>query len=326
MPTIPRKLKKGDTIRVVAPSRSLCIVMPGNREIATRRLEALGLTVTFSEHVEEMDDFRSSSIASRVADLHAAFADPSVVAVITVIGGFNCNQLLPYLDWDLIRANPKIFIGYSDTTALQNAMLAKADLVTYSGPAYSTFAQELHFEYTLEYFVKCLFEKEPFTVGVAPAWTDDAWWSDQQDRHPIPNEGRWTLAAGEAEGTIIGGNIGTLELLQGTPYFPHVENAILFLEDDEESRYVGFDRLFESLLQVLPLSSIRGIVFGRFQKVSAVTRKMMETLIATRPQLANIPIIGNADFGHTSPLFTFPIGGRARIVAAPGKETIELWN
>lgn len=324
MAFIPNKLQKGDVARIIAPSHSLAIISNEVRKIATGRLESLGLVVTFGQHGEEKDEFTSSSIASRVADLQAAFTDPKVKAIFCVIGGFNCNQLLSHLDWELIRSNPKIFIGYSDITALQNAMLARANLVTYSGPVYSTFGQKLYFDYTLEYFRKCLFETTPFRAIPAKEWTDDAWYLNQDDRHPIPNDGYWALSPGEAEGVIIGGNLSTLQLLQGTPYFPAVKDIILFIEDDEESQYHHFDRLFESLLQAMPVECIRGIVLGRFQRKSAITREHLETLVRVRPQLAGIPIIANADFGHTSPIITFPIGGLARIVAREDKAEIAI--
>lgn len=313
MPTIPKKLESGDTIRVIAPSLSMGIIAPDNRAIANERLRQLGLTITFGAHVEEIDEMKSSSIASRVADLHEAFADPKVKGVFAVIGGFNVNQLLRYIDWDSIRKNPKMFIGYSDTTALQNAILAKADLATYSGPAYSTFGQKLHFEYTLDYFKKCLMSEAPYTIEPAKEWTDDTWYLDQDKRVPIPNDGWWPLAEGQAEGTVIGGNLCTFNLLQGTEFFPDLSNSILFIEDDAETDYIHFDRDLESLLSVPSARSIRGIVIGRFQKKSEMTREKLERLIAIRPYLARIPIVANADFGHTSPIITFPIGGEARL-------------
>lgn len=324
MGTIPKKLQKGDTVRVVAPSHSLAIISKEVWEIATRRLESLGLVVTFGKHVEEKNEFISSAIASRVADLHTAFEDPKVKAIFSVIGGFNCNQLLPYLDWELIKNNPKIFIGYSDTTALLNAMLARANLVTYSGPAYSTFGQKLHFDYTLQYFKKCLFEADPFNVISTPSWTDDAWFLNQDDRHPVLNTGYWVFSQGEAEGVIVGGNLSTIQLLQGTLYFPATNNVILFLEDDSESQYHHFDRQFESLLQAMSIKNICGIVFGRFQNKSAISQKQMEWLVRIRPQLANIPIVANADFGHTSPIITFPVGGTARLIARESGAEIKI--
>ncbi len=135
----PGKLKQGDEVRVVAPSRSLSIIGKEVQEIANKRFEELGLKLTFGKHVKEIDEFNSSSIQSRVEDLHEAFSDNNVKAVITVIGGFNSNQLLKYIDWNLIKDNPKIFLGYSDITALNNSIFSKTGLVTYSGPHYSTF-------------------------------------------------------------------------------------------------------------------------------------------------------------------------------------------
>ncbi|MGB7957426.1 MAG: S66 peptidase family protein [Minisyncoccia bacterium] len=310
---IPEKLKAGDIIRVVAPSSSMGIISDGNMAIANDRFKELGLTVTFGKGAKEMDDVRSSPIATRVADLHGAFADPNVKAIFAVIGGFNCNQLLRYLDWDLIRKNPKIFIGYSDTTALQNAISAKTGLVTYSGPAYSTFGQKLHFEYTMDYFKKCLMSDAPYEIDPSPEWTDDQWYLDQENRVGAPNGGWMRIAEGEAEGTIAGGNLCTLNLLQGTEYFPDISNTVLFIEDDEEADYNHFDRDLESLLSLLAAKTVRGIVIGRFQKKSGMTEAMVKRLIAIRPYLQGIPIVANADFGHTSPIFTFPIGGEVKL-------------
>jgi len=185
MITYPSKLKKGDEVRVIAPSRSLSIVSKEIRQTANKRFADLGLKLTFGKHIEESDDFVSSSIESRIEDLHDAFADKNVKAIITVIGGFNSNQLLKYLDWDLIKKNPKIFCGYSDITALNNAIFAKTGLVSYSGPHYSTFGQELYFDYTLEYFKKCLLSDEPFEIKPSEEWTDDHWFRNQKERSPI---------------------------------------------------------------------------------------------------------------------------------------------
>ncbi len=315
MARIPKKLTPGDMVRVIAPSQSLAIISADTRSIATKRLEDLGLKVTFGERVSEHDEHHSSSIESRIADLHAAFSDPEVAGIFTVIGGFNCNQLLKYIDWNLVGANPKAFTGYSDTTALQHAMLAKADLVTYSGPAYSTFGQKLHFDYTLDMFTKCLMQDQPFTVPTAPEWTDDEWYLDQDARMPIKSDGPWVLQDGEAEGHILGGNLGTHRLLHGTEYMPALAGSILFIEDDAAANYNDFDRNFEALLMQPGADKIRGIVIGRFQKASGMTKERVERVIALRPQLAGIPVIANADFGHTSPIFTFPIGGSAKISA-----------
>lgn len=326
MPIVPPKLRRGDTVRVIAPSMSLAVIGEANRPIADTRFAELGLTVTFGEHVLERDGLDSSSVASRIADLHAAFADPTVNGILTVIGGFNSSSLLPQLDWSLIAANPKVFCGYSDITALQAAMLARADLVTYSGPHWSTFGMQHHLDYTLRAFTDCLFSTEPLDVLPARTWTDDAWYADQDDRHPHPNDGWWVLGEGEAAGRILGGNLSTFTLLHGTPYLPSLNGSIVFIEDDYESKPHHFDRNLVSLLQQPGFADVRGLVIGRFQRDSGMTRSLLEEIVATKPELSLLPVVANVDFGHTNPMITFPIGGEATVTATPEDAAIRIWG
>jgi muramoyltetrapeptide carboxypeptidase len=175
-------------------------------DLISRRFAKLELEVTFGDHVDERDAFDSSSIASRVADLHDAFADPDVQGILTVIGGFNSNELLPYLDWDLIARNPKIFCGYSDITALQNAILARTGLVTYSGPHWSTFGMRDHLDQTLTWFQQAVLTDQPFEVHPASQWTDDLWFLNQDTRTVEPSSDWWALQPGVAAGHLVGGN------------------------------------------------------------------------------------------------------------------------
>ncbi|MFI7696909.1 S66 peptidase family protein [Nonomuraea sp. NPDC049655] len=314
----PPKLKAGDVVRVVAPACSRAMVMEHDHTaIIDARFAELGLTLTYGRHVDERDAFHSSSVASRVADLHDAFADPSVAAILTVIGGYNCNELLPHLDWELIRANPKILCGYSDITALQNAVLARAGLVTYSGPHWSTFGMRDHFEQTLEWFTAVLFGDAPVELGASKYWTDDLWFLDQDGREPMPNEGWWPLRPGAAEGRVVGGNLCTLNLLQGTPYMPSLDDALLIVEDDLESHPAIFARNLTSLLQLPGAETVRGLVIGRFQQASRMTRDLLEQIVETQPGLRDVPVLANVDVGHTNPLATFPVGGRARLTVGP---------
>jgi muramoyltetrapeptide carboxypeptidase LdcA involved in peptidoglycan recycling len=281
-----------------------------NAAIAERRLAALGLAVSYGDHVDEIDKYHSSSITSRITDLHAAFADPSVDGILTVIGGYNSNELLPHLDFDLIGRNPKILCGYSDITALQNAILTRTGLVTYSGPHWSTFGMREHGDLTSSWFQQALMTQAPVTLEPSPWFTDDAWFLDQSHRTTLPTDGWWPIHSGSAEGQIIGGNLGTLNLLQGTPWMPPLRDVVLFLEDDESSNPVEFRRDLNSLLQLPDAPTIRGLVIGRFQVASGIEREDLEAIVATVPALAGKPIVANVDFGHTNPLITFPIGGR----------------
>lgn len=320
----PQKLKKGDVVQVVALASSLGIISQENREIANRRFAEMGLKVISGKHVEEMDEFNSSSIESRIEDLHDAFKNPEVKAVFSVIGGFNCNQLLKYINWDLIKNNPKIFCGYSDITALNNAILAKTGLVNYSGPAYATFGEKIGFEYTLEYFKKCLFFEEPFEIVPSEKWSDDKWYLDQDKRTFFKNEGPLVVNEGEAEGTLLGANLCTLNLLQGTEYFPDLTDSVLFIEDDYESKAVTFDRDLQSLIHQLGFSEVKGMIMGRFQKESEITNEKLIKIIKTKKELNSIPIVANADFGHTQSMITFPIGGEIKLSADKGRIKLEI--
>jgi len=305
----PQKLNKGDVIRVISPARSLGIISQELRDNAKARFEELGLILTFGEHVEERDDFNSSSIKSRIDDLHSAFLDKNVKAVMTVIGGFNSNQLLDYINWDLIRNNPKILCGYSDITALNNSFFAKTGLITYSGPHYSTFGQKLYLDYSVDYFKKCLMNSEEFDIIPSKEWSDDEWWRSQDDRNLLKNDGFWILNKGNAKGTLLGGNLCTFNLLQGTQYMPNLTDSVLFIEDDSESHPHHFDRDLQSIIHQPGFDGVRGIVFGRFQKESNITFDLLRQIVKSKEQLTNIPVIGNADFGHSDPKITFPVGG-----------------
>lgn len=305
----PKKLKAGDEVRVIAPAKSMAILSEETKEMANRRFSDLGLKLGFGEHVEEIDEFGSTTIAARIEDFHQAFSDPQVKAIITVIGGFNSNQLLRYIDWELVRRNPKIFCGFSDTTALNNAIFAKTGLVNYSGPHYSSFGQKLYFDYTLDYFKRCLFSEEPVVVSPSEEWSDDLWYKDQGDRHLIRNSGWLVVNEGKAEGTALGANLCTFNLLQGTEYLPNLKGAVLFLEDDEESKPHHFDRDLQSVLHLPSFSGVKGLVVGRFQKASEVSDEKLIKIIKTKQELKNILVIANVDFGHTDPKITFPVGG-----------------
>ncbi|WP_404477289.1 S66 peptidase family protein [Bacillus sp. RC92] len=312
------KLKKGDEIRVISPSCSLSIVSNENRDLAIKRLTDIGFQVTFSKYADEIDRFASSSISSRVQDLHEAFRDPNVKAILTTLGGYNSNGLLKHLNYDLIRENPKIFCGYSDITALSNAIYAKTGLVTYSGPHFSSFGMEKGLDYTTDYFLKCLTSHEPIEILPSETWSDDSWYMDQENREFIKNEGYVSIQEGEATGDIIGGNMSTLNLLQGTPYMPSLRNKVLFLEEDSltgKATLKTFDRYLHSLMQQTDFEYVKGIVIGRMQKGTECMIEDIQEMIASKPELAHIPIIANASFGHTTPIFTFPIGGRAKIIS-----------
>lgn len=323
------KLKKGDGVRIIAPSRSLMLpwISDELKSLAQKRLEDLGLNVTFGKHVQELDEFQSSSIENRVEDLHAAFEDESIKLVLTVIGGFNSNQLLRYIDYELIQKNPKILCGYSDITALATAIFAKTGLVTYSGPHFFNFGQQKNFDYTLRFFKQCLFEERPIEVVPSEGYIDDLWATKQHEIILQQNPGWEILNEGEAQGVIIGGNLGTFHLLHGTEYIPDItEDIILFIEDDRDDHAATFDRNLQSLLHQDISSKIRGVVIGRCEQKSGITMDLLKMIIRSKEELKGIPVICGVDFGHTTPMITFPIGGKALLELAGSKKNLRITN
>ncbi|WP_339314469.1 S66 peptidase family protein [Paenibacillus sp. FSL R10-2734] len=311
----PNKLKPGDELRIISPARSLSLIAAEQRKIAKEQLQKLGFRISFSVNSFEKDDFVSSSIESRIEDLHEAFLDPNVKGILTTIGGFNSNQLLRHIDYSIIAENPKRLCGYSDITALSNAIYAQTGLVTYSGPHFSSFAMLHDNEYTIQYFRKLMMDNKEILVRPSKHWSDDEWYLDQENRIFIRNEGPYIINDGEATGTIIGGNLCTLNLLHGTEYMPSLRNSIVFLEDDYESSPVTFDRDLQSLIHQPDFQHVKGLVIGRFQQGSRMTKDLLTKIIASKEELSDIPVIADVDFGHTSPMITFPVGGQASLRA-----------
>ena len=321
---IPQKLQKGDKIMVVAPSCGLKMISQDCRQTAIKRFNDMGLTVEFAPNTndENWNIQSTGSVEQRVEDIMTAFKDKSVKAIFTVIGGFNSNQILAHLDYDVIKANPKIICGFSDITAVLAAIQAKTGLETYYGPHYSSIGMKLGCEYTLDYLQKILFSDEPIEVKASAEWSDDLWFLDQDKREFIKNDGFWILHEGNAEGKIVGGNLCTFNLLLGTDMRPAFEpDTILMIEDDAESYPAAFDRNLQALCYQPDFKNVKGMVIGRFQKGSKMDRKTLEFIINNKPELQNIPVYANADYGHTTPIMTIPFGGYA--IMKDGKLTLQ---
>lgn len=321
----PARLKAGDEVRVIAPSRSLALISQETRQNALNRLQKeLGFSVNFSKYCDETDAFISSSISSRLSDLHDAFRDPKVKAILTVLGGYNCNQLLAHTDYELIKNNPKILCGYSDISALTNAIYQKTGLLSFSGPHFSTFGCLKGMDYTIDYFKKCLMTERTIEIRPSSTWSDDEWYLDQDSRNFLPNAGFFVINHGKAEGTIIGGNLCTLNLLHGTEYMPKLKDAILFIEDDYLVFPEIFDRDLQSLIMQPGFSGVKGIVIGRFQQASKMSLDILADICRRKTELSDLPIVANADFGHTLPIFTIPIGGKARLETTGANPSLTL--
>ena len=188
--------------------------------------------------------------------------------------------------------------------------------MTYSGPQFSSFGMKQGFDYTLAFFKRMFFESSFIYLEPSSAWSDDAWSLDQENRVFHKNQGYWLIHPGDAQGTIVGGNLSTFLLLHGTPYMPSLKNTILFLEADSitEGHCVPeFDRAFQAVIHQPEFSKVKGIFICRFDQKFSMDLEKLRLIFELKPELKNLPIIANADFGHTTPMFTFPIGGTCEI-------------
>ncbi|MCT4413348.1 S66 family peptidase [Leuconostoc pseudomesenteroides] len=306
------KLKKGDEIRIISPSSSMERV-GGFEEnlIAKQRLENLGFKVTFGKYILENDEFYSSSIASRVSDFHDAFSDKNVKAIMTTIGGFNSNELLTHIDWDIVRSNPKMFFGYSDTTSLHNAIRAMTHQITYYGPCYSSFKMDELQEYQTAEWLKASLN-DSFKLEPSDVWTSDLWFDTTLPRHPLVNKWK-AYNSGEATGISTGGNIQTYCLQAGTPFFPETKDPIVFIEQAEGGEPLEFSRELAQILQVH--TDIKALVIGRFPTVNAMNEEKLHLVLDKFSILKKIPVIYDLDFGHTQPIFTVPLGQSIKVNA-----------
>lgn len=325
----PDILQKGDTISIIAPSSS-AMRLGQTMEWAKERLESLDYKIKYQKNIYEQNNFNSSSVASRVEDLHTAFMDNDSKAILTAIGGFNCNELLDYIDFDIIANNPKIFCGYSDITILLNAIYKKTGLITYLGPHFSTFGMKLGLEYTIACFEKIVASDAGLHVFPSKEWSDEAWFLDQENRCFYPNKGWQIFSEGKAEGILIGGNLNTFNLLQGTPYMPDLKGTIIVLEDTseitKEFSAPEFNRNLQSLIQCTGFVDVRGLIIGRNQRSSNISKEILHEILITKRELINIPIIYDVDFGHTTPMLTLPIGGKVKLSAIKNNIHLHIYN
>lgn len=312
---LPPKLDRSKKIGVIAPAnpvRGIC-----SEEVIQRGykyLEEKGFSVEEGESVKKLTQQHvAGSVSFRVDDIHNLVKRDDIGCIMAFWGGFNSNQLLDYLDYDLIKKNPKIFIGYSDVTALTTAITTKTNLITFSGPGIISFAKPEPFEYSWKYFEKmCVAPEEKVTIEASPDYADDLFFLRKDNDHRIKkrNEGVKVFNKGKAKGTVVAGNLQTLLALNDTEYLPDMKSKILFVEEDETSTPAHIDRFICQCKQIGWFKRISGLVFGRFTEQSQFSKEdSFEDLLREYLSDASFPILYNTDFGHSDPMITIPNGG-----------------
>ena len=302
---LPRPLSRGDTIALVSPSAATDerIDLQLSREV----MEALGFRVKPGRYHDARRGHLAGSDEQRAADLNAAFADDDVRAVVCVRGGSGAARLLPLLDYDLIRAKPKVLLGYSDITALHNALLARAGLVTFHGPN----ATGNWNRFNADQFDRVFFRREAMEYRNVADAGDEL----------VPRRNR-TLAitGGKARGELVGGNLTVLTALAGSPYLPDFGGKILFLEDVAEAPY-RIDRMLTTLRLMGALDRIAGFIFGECTDCDpgdGYGSLTLDQIFDDHIRPLGVPAYRGAMIGHIRQQFIVPVGGSVEMDADAG--------
>ena len=307
----PRRLAAGDSVGLVAPASATFNSV--DLEIARESLQALGLTVKVGRHLLGRHGYLAGSDKDRAADINAFFADGSVRAVLPIRGGWGSSRVLPYLDFDVIRKNPKVVLGFSDITALLLSIHARTGLVTFHGAnglgRWDT--------WSVDYMKRVLF------TGEAVRMENPRELSDRNALTQTENRVQ-TIVPGTARGRLLGGNLTVLTAILGSPYLPDWSGAILFLEDVGEDLY-RVDRMFTQLKLAGVLEKIRGFVFGTCAECGpgeGFGSLTMEEILADHIKPLGVPAWFGAMIGHQMPQWTVPLGVDATIDATLGTITL----
>ncbi|PJK07422.1 LD-carboxypeptidase [Lysobacteraceae bacterium NML120232] len=302
---LPAALNPGDTVALVSPSAAMD--EPFNFQLAQEVLEALGLKVRAGAHLRQRRGHLAGTDAERAADINAAFADPQIKALVCARGGSGAARILPLLDYQRIRRNPKILLGYSDITALHNAIHAQTGLVTFHGPNGSGSWNS----FNVEQFRRLFFQRELLEYRNL---------SEPGDELVARHNRIQTLSPGRARGELVGGNLTVLTALAGSPYLPDFRGKILFLEDVAEAPY-RVDRMFSTLKLMGVLDQVAGIIFGECTDCkpgdgfgSLTIGEILDDYI--KP--LGIPAYSGAMIGHIRKQFIVPVGGKVEMDADSG--------
>jgi muramoyltetrapeptide carboxypeptidase len=288
---------------------------PERIRFAIDTIESLGFKVKPGAHLFDRDGYLAGSDAARADDLNAMFADDGVDAIWCVRGGYGASRILPALDYALMQRKPKALIGYSDITALHVAIHRHAGLVTFHGPvAFRAFTP-----YSLAELKRVLWTGEtPVRLGGPPPFERAEGRVDWENRVA-------TLVPGKARGRLLGGNLCLMSHLCGTPYFPDLRGAILFLEDVEEA-YYRIDRMLTQLWLSGALAGIAGVVFGKFTNCNPspffLQNRPLDDILTERCRALGVPAISGIMVGHIEDQTTLPIGCLAELDADAGTLTL----
>lgn len=308
----PPRLKEGDTIGLIAPGS---FIDEGELVDSIENLEDMGFKTYHTDRILERYGYLAGIDKKRSEDINHMFENDDVAGIVCARGGWGCNRILPLIDYELIRKNPKVLVGYSDITSLLYGIYSQTGLVTFHGPVgISTFN-----DYSIGYMEKMLMED---STGLELVSNED---DRKKENKAYKN---YTIAKGTAEGELIGGNLSIAASLLGTPYDVDYKDKILYLEDVGEEPY-RIDRMLTELLLAGKLDEVNGIALGVFVDCEVKTRNpsfskslTLKEVFIDRLAGLGVPVIYGLSFGHISNKFTLPFGSEAELDTE--KQTITM--
>ena len=323
-----KKLLVGDSIGIFSPSSPITYSCPNRFDRAKKYLQNKGFKIVEGTLTGEYDFYRSGSIMKRAEELNNLIRNPEIKCIMATIGGMNSNSILPFIDYEEFRRNPKIIIGYSDVTAILLAIYAQTGISTYYGPALVASFGELppFVELTYKYFQKITIDKTkiPYVFETPKYWTDEHINWETQDKNKEKRKNHWiTVHGGSSSGRVIGGNLNTMEGIWGSKYMPEIKYGdILFIEDSLKDA-ATIERSFSFLKLNGVFDRISGIILGKHELFDDLKtgRKPYEILLEVLGE-NELPFIADFDCCHTHPMMTLPIGCEIELDATNKKVTI----
>lgn len=312
-PLKPERLNYGDTVGLIAPGWQ---ITEEELQEAIKQITELGFVPIYPERILSKNGYFSGTDEQRAKSINEMFLNPHVKGIFCTNGGYGCTRILDLIDYQTVKENPKIIIGYSDVTALLNAINQKTNLITFHGPIGRT----VKYEYSASQLEKVLVNpKQKLTIESYQEHLDNA-----KDK---PEYNRYTITPGKATGKLTGGNLTIITSLIGTEYQLDFTDKIVFIEDIGEEPY-RIDRMLTQLIETGELQKASGIVFGimkgcdKSDETIAPNSFTLREVIEERIKPLNIPSVYGLSFGHLDNNFTIPIGIKAKLDT--DKMTIEL--
>lgn len=316
---LPKPLKAGDTIGFFSPSSPATAFAPTRFMRAKAYLEQQGFVLKAGQLTGCSDHYRSGTIAERVSELNTLIRDPSVRCIMSTIGGSNSNALLPYIDYEALKRDPKIIIGYSDVTALLLGIYAKTGLITFYGPALVASMGELPplVDKTFASFrdLLCSERQQSFTYSVPAQWSEEMIDWEKQTAPKSTHDNRWEfLGTGTVSGRIIGGNLNTMTGIWGSEFMPEVREGDILLLEDSLKGIETVERSFCHLKLCGVFDRVSAIILGKHELFNH--RGTGRTPLAVLQEVLNdqeMPILNDFDSCHTHPMLVTPLGVKADI-------------